>query len=359
MCPMCLCGSKKINPDTARVLEFKHSCFFIDKFILPMINSKTWKLIERSLEKKVAVMLLYVLESSGSSPGRQGFFMAVNAAGEMEGSIGGGIMEHKFVEMAKERLLVASNEPLATDIRKQIHDKSAAKNQSGMICSGEQTILLYNLQEKDLVTVQQIISSIGQHKNGTLLLSPGGIEFNSSIPATNFEFTLRSEEDWLYKEKTGYKNQLFIIGGGHCSLSFSKLMRSMDFYIRVYDERKDLKTMLENDSAHEKYFVSDYTSLEEMIPSGNDHYVVIMTFGYRSDDIALRALLGKEFKYLGLLGSKKKIEKMFDDYVKEGIRAEKLQRIHTPVGLAIKSQTPEEIAISIAAEIIKVKNEHL
>jgi xanthine dehydrogenase accessory factor len=324
-----------------------------------MPNLKTWKLIEQSLEKKVAVMLLYVLESSGSSPGRQGFSMAVNAAGEMEGSIGGGIMEHKFVEMAKEKLLAVSNELLATDIRRQIHDKSAAKNQSGMICSGEQTILLYNVQEKDLVTVQQIISSITQYKNGKLILSPAGIQFNNNIPATNFEFTLSSEEDWLYKEKTGYKNQLFIIGGGHCSLSFSQLMRSMDFYIRVYDERKDLKTMLENNAAHEKYSVSDYTSLKEMIPPGNDHYVVIMTFGYRSDDIALRALLGKEFKYLGLLGSKKKIEKMFDDYTKEGISKERLQRIHTPVGLAIKSQTPEEIAVSIAAEIIKIKNEHL
>src|SRR5258706_11525010 len=99
-----------------------------------MINLKNWMLIDRSLEKKVAVMLLYVLESSGSSPGRQGFFMAVNANGEMEGSIGGGIMEHKFVEMARERLLAVSHEPLAADIKKQFHDKVAAKNQSGMIC---------------------------------------------------------------------------------------------------------------------------------------------------------------------------------------------------------------------------------
>ena len=84
-----------------------------------------------------------------------------------------------------------------------------------------------------------------------------------------------------------------------------------------------------------------------------------MTFGYRTDDVALKALLGKEFKYIGLLGSKYKVEKMFDDYRKEGVKEEWLQRIHTPVGLAIKSQTPEEIAVSIAAEIIRVKNEHL
>jgi xanthine dehydrogenase accessory factor len=67
-------------------------------------------------------------------------------------------------------------------------------------------------------------------------------------------------------------------------------------------------------------------------------------------------LLGKEFKYIGLLGSKTKIEKMFDDYRKEGIDKKLLQQIHTPIGIPIKSQTPEEIAISIAAEIIREKN---
>ena len=102
---------------------------------------------------------------------------------------------------------------------------------------------------------------------------------------------MRSEEDWKYVEKTGYKNHLFIIGGGHCALAFSKLMRSMDFYIRVYDERKNLKTMVENNFVHEKHFIDNYSQLNELIPSGVNHYVVIMTFGYRTDDTAFRALI--------------------------------------------------------------------
>ena len=110
-----------------------------------MKSIATWKLISSSLDKGIAVMLLYVLESSGSSPGRQGFFMAVNETGDMEGSIGGGIMEHKFVEMAKQRL--RGPEDKDQEIRKQFHDKSSAANQSGMICSGEQTILLYRIKQ--------------------------------------------------------------------------------------------------------------------------------------------------------------------------------------------------------------------
>ncbi len=226
-----------------------------------------------------------------------------------------------------------------------------------MICSGEQTILLYRIKEEDKVPVQQIVSSLEQYKNGTLLLSPDGLQFDISVPEKDFDYTFRSESDWLYKEKTGYKNQLFIIGGGHCALALSRLMRSLDFYIRVYDERDNLKTVVENDAAHEKHFINDYTQLAALIPPGKNHYVVIMTFGYRADDTALRSLLYKDFKYTGLLGSQHKIEKMFADYRKEGIKEEWLQRIHSPVGLAIKSQTPEEIAVSIAAEIIKVKNE--
>lgn len=315
-----------------------------------------WKQVSNSLAASIPVMLLYVLESKGSSPGRQGFFMTVNAKGEMEGSIGGGMMEHKFVEMAKKELGVKSSE---LGVRKQVHDKSAGKDQSGMICSGEQMILMYPLKKTDAAIIDQLLVSLEKKENGTLRLSPEGVFFTPDIPKEDFNFLMRNEDDWEYIEKTGYKNELFIIGGGHCALALSRLICSMDFYIRVYDDRKELKTLLENDAAHEKHFVNDYTELKDMISSGRQHYVVIMTFGYRSDDIALRVLLDKEFNYLGVLGSSAKMKKLFEEYRKEGIPEIKLNRIHTPIGLAIKSQSPEEIAVSIAAEIIREKNKTL
>ena len=312
-----------------------------------------WKLIAQSLHSKVGVMLLYVLESNGSSPGRQGFFMVVTATGEMEGSIGGGIMEHKFVALAKERLREGNQEP---GIKKQIHDKLAATDQSGMICSGEQTILLYPVTQKDAAVIQSIIISGEQNKNGSLLLSPGQLSFSSAMPVKNFQFSMKSEDDWEYIEKTGYKNHLFIIGGGHCALAFSKLMRGMDFYITLFEEREGLHTLVQNEFVHEVIIVDDYSALVNIISSGPNQYAVIMTFGYRTDSIALRALLDKKFTYLGMLGSKNKMKKLFGEYRKEAIAGDILKKIYTPIGLAINSQTPEEIAISIAAEIIKVKN---
>lgn len=314
----------------------------------------TWLFILDHLRQNIPVMLLYVLESKGSSPGRQGFFMAVTVGGLMEGSIGGGVMEHKFVELAKEKLQQQQQE---LSVRKQIHDKAAAKNQSGMICSGQQTNLLYTIGSEDLSAIQSIIICLQQHEKGRLQLSPVGLHFQSGrLPVKDFYYHFNSEQEWLYEEKTGFKNDLYIIGGGHCALAFSEIMCTMDFCIHLFEDRNGLNTFEQNTCVHKKTLVNDYSELRELIPSGGPGYVVIMTFGYRSDDIAVRALLKKDFMYFGLLGSSAKITRMFTGYRNEGIEEAYLQKIHAPVGLPINSQTPEEIAVSIAAEIIQVKN---
>lgn len=315
-------------------------------------NLATWRLVQHSLLQEIPVIILYVLDSTGSSPGRQGFLMAINRKGEMSGSLGGGIMEHKFVEMAKARLEGTIE---ASGIYRQVHDKSAIKNQSGMICSGEQTILLYEVPNAEIKCVDTLVQSLQMCKNGTLSISNKGLSFTEDIPANDY-FYEQSNKEFLIVEKTGYKNILHIIGGGHCALAFSRLMSEMDFFINVYDDRPGLNTMEQNIFAHQKHTISSFDNLSDIIKGGDNVYIVIMTFGYRTDDIAIRALFYHRFKYLGLLGSKKKIEKMFTAYRSDKIDEEILKRIHAPVGLPIKSHSPEEIAVSIASEIIDCKN---
>lgn len=309
-----------------------------------------WRLALSSLSRDIPVILLYVLESKGSSPGRRGFLMSVNAAGEMEGSIGGGIMEHKFTELAKERL--RQNEKILA-VKRQVHDKEALKDQSGMICSGEQTNLLYSLQPSDKPVLEKIIISMEQHRHGCLSLSPMGIAFDEQPPAIDFYFKLTSETQWQYREKTGFRNRLYIIGGGHVALAFSRIMRTMDFYIVLFDDRRGLDSLRRNDFVHERILLHDYRELDGLVQAGETHYVAVMTQGYRTDDQAVRTLLPQNFRYFGLLGSKAKVEKMLAAYRSEGMTEERLQRLSAPAGLAIHSQTPEEIAISIAAEIIQ------
>ncbi len=326
---------------------------------------KIWQFIEGSLHSKLGVVLLYVLESKGSSPGRGGFCMAINDLYDMSGSIGGGMMEYKLVELAKD--LLKNNEPnLKQDLKRQIHSKSAPRHQSGMICSGEQTVFLYKIQPaNDSPVIAQIIQILAQNGNAVLQLSPAGLQCRHYLSidptyfrTTNTHFEYQSDKEWHYEEKIGYANKLFIIGGGHCALALSRLMQQMDFYMYMYEDRPQLNTFLKNNFVHEKIALLNYAQLADLIPSGENHYVVIMTFGYRTDDIALRALLHKKpLKYLGLLGSRSKINQLFDELKKNNPHAETaLQRISAPAGIAIKSQTPEEIAISIAAEIIAIKN---
>ena len=127
-----------------------------------------------------------------------------------------------------------------------------------------------------------------------------------------------------------------------------------DFKIHLLDDRDGLNTFVDNDFAHVKLTV-DYTRISDFVPEGNTHYVVIMTVGYRSDDVVLRGLLSKNFKYIGLLGSQSKVNTMFQNLRNEGAGESVLRKIHAPIGISLKSQTPEEIAVSIAAEIIKVR----
>jgi xanthine dehydrogenase accessory factor len=256
--------------------------------------------------------------------------------------------------MAKQKL--ENGEPTRL-LKKQFHNKSAPKHQSGMICSGEQTNLIYTIVETDFTAVKNIVNTLQEMKTGTLSISPEGIAYADLQKHNNHHFEMHTEEDWKYEERLGFENHLYIVGAGHCALALSKIMAMMNFYVHVIDTRSELNTLEENEFAHEKKVVDDFEKLREIIPAGDDTYVVIMSVGYRTDDVALRSIMGRDFKYVGVLGSGKKIDKMFTDYKLEGLDEEWLSKVYSPIGLQIHSQTPEEIAISIAAEIIKVKNE--
>ncbi len=311
-----------------------------------------WQFVLQKMNAGNRVVLLYVLESKGSSPGRQGFHMAVADDGSMQGSIGGGIMEHKFVEYARHALKM--NHAL-NEIIQQVHDKEEGKNRSGMICSGEQTIFLYCVLQKDKPAIEVLCSSKKGMAAGSLILSKAGLQVDQKKSNQNYTYHYNRGE-FIYTEKLGFKNTIHIIGGGHCALALSKLMRDMDFYIMVYDDRPGLHTLVQNRYAHQIITVPAYKSIATYMNACKDDYVVIMTFGYRTDDEVIQALASHPFKYAGALGSAFKMKQLFEKYRELTITGPFIDQLHTPIGLAIHSQTPEEIAISIAAEIIQVKN---
>lgn len=312
-----------------------------------MKEIETWKFAAERLAQKRNAMILVVAESAGSSPGRPGFKMIV-AADELAGSIGGGVMEIALVEQAKSR-----NE---SKIIEQIHKKNAP-NASGMICSGKQTVIFFQLNSAHLKTVREIIHALEHQQPKRLRLTRDDLRiFENPFDAPDFRFERINENEFVYEENLGLKNKLFIVGGGHCALALSELMSKMDFHISLFDDRADLNTLAKNSFVHEKKIIESYEKIGEFIPSGANHYVVVMTLGYKFDEIVIRRLLDKNFKYFGVLGSRAKMKTLLKNLEKEGFNKERLKRIRTPIGLKINSRTPEEIAVSIAAEIIAVKN---
>lgn len=312
-----------------------------------------WQFIQDKLSASTNVLLLYVLDSEGSSPGRQGFKMAVAADEDILGTIGGGIMEHKLVEKAK--MLLGENNT-SISLVKQYHDKQQPTGQSGMICSGSQMNAFIPLSSAD----RKFIETILKGERITLQLSPGGIALVESSPqGMHYSLEFQTETDWQYHEKLNERPVIHIIGGGHVSLALSELMCFLGFYSKVYDDRPELNTILQNFFANEKIIIPGYEQIGEFIHDCSNDYAVIMTLGYRTDKIALKQLLDKRFYYLGMMGSDNKIETLFKELRTEGVPEESLKKIFTPVGIDINSKTSQEIAVSIAAEIIREKNKEL
>jgi xanthine dehydrogenase accessory factor len=228
-----------------------------------------------------------------------------------------------------------------------------------MICSGKQTVVFTLLTPRDIGTVDSIVTSLEQKTSVQLNISSGDFRLtaNQNPPATagGTDF-MSTETSFLYTETLGFQNDLYIIGGGHCALALSGLMSKMDFHITLFDDRPELNTIAKNDFAHEIKIVDSYERIGDHISSGVSAFVVVMTLGYKTDEIVIRSLVGKEFKYFGVLGSKAKMATMFRELRESGIPSDELDGIRTPVGLPINSRTPEEIAVSIATEIIAVKN---
>ena len=316
-----------------------------------------WALAAASLRAGTPVALLCVLRSTGSSPGRQGFKMCVTAT-ETAGSIGGGIMEHKWVGLARQRLQAGV---VAALLRPQIHRREAPTDRSGMMCSGEQEVLLWPLASADTVGVTAIENALRTGTSGYLSLSPASglraettaTEALSEAEQANF-YHYQPGPMWHYRERLGFRDHLTVVGGGHVSLALSRVLALLDFELTVLDDRADLPTLAANEAAHRRRVIN-YENVADEIPAGPHQYVVVMTVGYRTDAVVLRQLLGRPYRYLGVMGSAAKITELRQGLCENGFSTEEVARLRGPIGLPINSQTPEEIAISIAAELIQVR----
>jgi xanthine dehydrogenase accessory factor len=310
-----------------------------------------WKFILKTISSNKKAVLLVVAESSNSSPGRQGFKMVVTEDAEQFGTIGGGIMEKDMIEYALD--LLFGNETRL--IKKLHHTDKTNFEKSGLICGGYQTIIFSVIDKSQVSFIENILLSINVKRNNELIIAPNRIEFNSADSMRPVSFTYRSDEDWNYKESIGLPLISYIAGGGHVGLAVSRVMKSLGFYVVVFDHREDVYTIKQNEFADE-IVICNYDEIGSKITEGERSYIIIVTPMHAGDKDTLKSVIQKNVKYIGMMGSKRKIKSIFDALLDDGIDAELFKKVHTPIGIEIEAETPEEIAISIAAEVIKVKN---
>jgi xanthine dehydrogenase accessory factor len=312
-----------------------------------------WTMLRDALAEGQKAALIVVVESIGSSPGRAGFKMAVLPDGRMCGSIGGGIMEHKFVEYVRDRLHKGG---AFQEIRRQVHSKEVAQDQSGMICSGEQTLLLQSLDPEALPAVQLAWEGLQQGFPIRLLVQAGRFSISSDHLGEGPRISWKPDaESWEYAEVLGRVRKAFVVGGGHVGVALCQVLKLLDYHVVNIDDRAGLNTMEANIWADE-IRVLPYESLGAVPDMCEDSVVVLVSFGYRTDEVCLRQLLGRKLGYLGMMGSKAKVKAMMNGFLAEGIPKDWLDLVHAPAGLPIGSKTPMEIAVAIAAELIALKS---
>lgn len=146
----------------------------------------------------------------------------------------------------------------------------------------------------------------------------------------------------------------YLFGGGHVSLHLAQLLPFIGFDFVVIDDRQEFANNTRFPDAS-SVIVDDCKDISGIVSGGDNSYFVIVTRGHKSDLLILRQLIDFPAKYVGMIGSSRKVNLFFQQLESEGVRRERLDAVHAPIGLPIHADTPEEIAVSIAAELIKTR----
>lgn len=316
-----------------------------------------WETVASLLRESQNVFLAMVAEHTRHSPGTTGAKLLVAKDRDPVGTIGGGIMEYSLMKRA---IGILENSSFTPEIQMLSHRKSGPEEKSGMICAGKQTNLYYLcLPEKDGETVERIVHLLNHNLSALLSIGPSGMAVQKQKPNVN-ELQIKLSQDnnnWLYEEQLQNFKRIAIIGGGHCSLALSRVMKHLGYDVFVFDTRENVSTVGENKYAQTVQIVDDYQDVAALIQYPELTQVVVMTTDVASDVRGLLGVIHQPFPFIGVMGSQAKITEITKRLKSEGITEDQLSRLTTPVGIPMASNTPEEIAISVAAQILQKRDQ--
>ncbi len=324
--------------------------------------------IRDALVRGEDLVLCTIIASSGSTPRGSGAKMAVFADGSSLGTVGGGAVEYESIRLAKQAL--AGRKAFT-------HRFVLTKNQTadiGMICGGQVVVCFQFFAGGDPEAIrlaESVLSLFPQRKNAWLVtvLSEGagartgvyardtgllfldGVPEEEILPLVGARAMLKRGEPGYYVEPLTRAGYVYVFGGGHVSRELVPAITHVDFSVIVYEDREEFADPALFPAAVGTV-VGAYTELSRHIAITADDYVVIMTRGHQADFEVLEQALRTDAAYIGVIGSRHKIAATNKRLIEAGIPEEALSRVHTPIGLEVLAETPAEIAVSIAAELI-------
>ncbi len=311
-----------------------------------------WNFVRDEVKENGSCVLVVVAESSAASPGRQGFKMAVSKDGKIKGTIGGGVLEVKIIRKIEG---FYEDEKKKVEIATYFHDENSEGERSGIICGGSQTIVMRKLNADDLAEIEKVLITYENGERKSLVISSDLFFVHDIYDFAGKYFFESNLGKFVYKEVIGKAETAYIIGGGHVGKEIAIALKRVGFYIVVIEKRAKLFT-IDKDFPYDEHIITDFSKVAESIEEGEFSYVIIVTPKHIWDRDALKSVINLNVKYIGVMGSKKKLNMIYESLLSEGVDKNLFEKIHSPIGLKINSETPQEIAISVAAEIISVKN---
>jgi xanthine dehydrogenase accessory factor len=347
--------------------------------------------IVRLLSSGTPASLATIIQVAGSSPRGLGSKYLIPKGGQTMGSVGGGCLEARVWDGAMESL----RESKSSLMRFSLDDESM--EDSGLICGGTVTILVEPLQSEGgthLHIYQRIKEMREKGEKGLLasVVSRGGatiapegskVLFGTGGERRGFlsdgealegrvrrwyegnplngpkvqSFESNGQSIEILLEPIQTDPTLYIFGAGHISQAISPLGKMADFTVVVIDDRPMFANSGRFPEA-DQVLVQPFEMVFDKLQINPQSYVVIVTRGHLYDGEVLEQAVQTDAGYIGMIGSKRKIAVLYKDLIEKGIKKELLDRVYAPVGLHIHSETPAEIAISIMAELIKVRAEN-
>lgn len=313
-----------------------------------------WKTLLEHLESGEPAFVAFVADNTAHSPGTRGAKLFVRPDGSTEGTIGGGVMEAGIIELGLNALGDGLFEP---DFQVLYHRAKGKGEKSGLICAGHQTNVYFVCEpERDLPVVEDVVARIENDEAGLLHVDSTGLRLvdeGEISPATAPIRLVEDADGWRYEEQLLNWKRAAIIGGGHCGLALSRVLANLGYVVTIFDTRDDVFTFVENNHARYKIVVDDFAEAGAQIDHPELTHVIVMTMGQPGDVRALLGTIEDPYPYIGVMGSQAKLAKIRGDLAAHGLDRNRFERVYAPIGLEMTSNTPEEIAISIAAELLR------